>query len=182
MAAGFLLAWPGTASAQGERVFLTAEQAFQEIFGDGVRVVTDHERLPAPIVQRIAEESGSDAVSPGAVTYRVYRGEDLAGYAMVLEERGKYRPITFMVGVDPDFAVEGVTVMVYREDRGDEVRHRRFLRQYQDKTIDDPIRTHRDIVNITGATISVTSMNVGVRRALATLQAVYTGAVANTGR
>lgn len=103
------------------------------------------------------------------------------GYAEVLDERGKYRPITFLVGTDPDFAVRGVEVLVYREDRGDEVRHARFLRQYAGKTLADPIRTHRDIVNVTGATISVTSMNVGVRRALATLEAVYGPAPAGGG-
>lgn len=183
LVAGLLAGAPAPATAQSDgRVLLTAEQAFAEIFGDDVRVEPDRERLPASVVRRIAGESGSDAVSAGPVTYRAYRGGERIGYAMVLEERGKYRPITFMVGVDRDFSVEGVAVMVYREDRGDEVRHKRFLRQYRDKTLDDPIRTHRDIVNITGATISVTSLNVGVRRALATLREVYAGALAKADR
>jgi hypothetical protein len=66
--------------------------------------------------------------------------------------------------------------MVYREDRGDEVGHRRFLRQYRGKRLSDPIRTHRDIVNVTGATISVQSLNRGVRRALATAEVLYRSA------
>lgn len=182
-ALAFLLGAPRAASAQSDgRVFLTEDQALEEIFGEGVRAEPDRARLDAASVRRIAETSGSSAVSAGPDTRRVYRGGRLVGYAMVLEERGKYRPITFMVGVDPAFAVEGVEVLVYREDRGDEVRHGRFLRQYRDKTIEDPIRTHRDIVNITGATISVTSMNVGVRRALGTLEAVYGKALAKADR
>jgi hypothetical protein len=151
------LAGAGTAIAQtaGGRVYLTPEQALVELFGRGVRAE--------------GEPAGS-----GETTYRVY-GPDgaLRGYAMVLEEKGKYRPITFLVGTNPTLAVEGVEVLVYREDRGGEVRHARFLRQYEGKTIDDPIRTHRDIVNITGATISVNALNAGVRRALETLARAY---------
>lgn len=183
LVAGLLAGAPAPAAAQSDgRVFLTEGQALAEIFGEGARMEADRGRLDAATVRRISDTSGSRAVSAGPDTRRVYRGDRLVGYAMVLEERGKYRPITFMVGVDPEFAVKGVEVMVYREDRGDEVRHGRFLRQYEDKTLADPIRTHRDIVNVTGATISVTSMNVGVRRALATLEAVYGTALAKAGR
>ncbi|MFB6239975.1 MAG: FMN-binding protein, partial [Gemmatimonadota bacterium] len=92
-----------------------------------------------------------------------------------LEERGKYRPITMMVGIAPDFTVHGVEVMVYREDRGEEVRFDRFLQQYRDKDTGDPIRTYRDIMNVTGATISVHSVNDGVRRALHTVELLYGG-------
>lgn len=156
------------------RVYLTAEESFHEIFGGGVSVETDRARLAPADVRGIAEGSGSRAVDPDPTTYRIFaRNGSLLGYAMILEERGKYRPITFMVGADPGFEIIGVEVMVYREDRGDEVRHGRFLRQYRGKSLTDPIRTHRDIVNITGATISVGSLNTGVRRALETLGRIY---------
>ncbi|RMH20861.1 MAG: FMN-binding protein, partial [Gemmatimonadetes bacterium] len=144
------------------------------IFPDHGAVTVDEWELP-PSQRASIEQRARARVPEGPVeVLRVRDGEGrLAGYALVLDERGKYRPITFMVGVTPDFAVRGVEVMVYREDRGDEVRHRRFLRQYRGKRARDPIRTHRDIVNITGATISVNSLNRGVRRALATVEALY---------
>lgn len=157
----------------GGRAYMTPAQAIGEIFGGGLRHVEDGVRLSPETVRRIAETSGSDEVGPDVKAWRIYRDERLVGYAVVLDERGKYRPITFLVGADPAFEVRGVEVLVYREDRGGEVRHRRFLRQYAGKTLADPIRTHRDIVNVTGATISVTSLNTGVRRALATLREVY---------
>jgi hypothetical protein len=95
------------------------------------------------------------------------------GYALVTEERGKYRPITFLVGITPDLRVKDTAVMVYRESRGGEVRSRRFLRQYRGKSIHDPIRTNRDIINISGATISVHSINAGVRKVLMVVQTAY---------
>ena len=97
----------------------------------------------------------------------------LLGYAVVSEEIGKFRPITFIVGVEPDFSVRGAGVLVYRESYGAEVRKKRFLRQYVGKTQSDPIRINRDIVNISGATMSVRALNFGVRKVLALTEHFY---------
>ncbi len=94
------------------------------------------------------------------------------------EEVGKYRPITFMVGVTPDFVVRDVAVLIYRESRGGDVKRRRFLDQYRGKSLRDPIDVHRDIINISGATISVRSLNAGVKRVLAELALLYGAASA----
>jgi hypothetical protein len=96
-------------------------------------------------------------------------GEPL-GFAVVDEEIGKYRPITFMVGTTPDLEVRNVEVLVYRESRGGDVRRNRFLRQYRGKSADDPIRSYQDIINIAGATLSVNALNLGVKRVLLVLE------------
>jgi len=109
---------------------------------------------------------------------------EVLGYAVVAEEIGKYRPITFMVGATPQFAVREVAVMVYRESRGGEVRRSRFLSQYRGKGLRDPLQLNRDIVNISGATLSVRALNTGVRRVLLCLEALYgaQGQTAGPGR
>ena len=95
------------------------------------------------------------------------------GAAVVADEQGKYRPITFMAGVDTALRIVDVRVLVYRESRGGEVRHTRFLKQYRGKSLENPLRINRDIVNITGATISVNALNAGVRKALAVVEYLY---------
>jgi len=157
-----------------DHVLVGRVQALREIFGDLGRVVEDHWRLSAGDARNLEARADDRVPDRTPTTLRVYGpGGNLRGYAMVLDEKGKYRPITFLVGVGPDLAVRGVEVLVYREDRGGEVRYPRFLDQYRGKMAADPIRTHRDIVNITGATISVHALNDGVRRALATLELLY---------
>jgi len=64
-------------------------------------------------------------------------------------------------------------VLVYRESRGSEVRKKRFNYQYEGKTIYDPIRINRDIINISGATMSVRSMSAGVKRVLVLVDELY---------
>ena len=108
--------------------------------------------------------------------YTVYVGKQQGktlGYAIVDDEIGKYRPITSMIGINPEGRVLGVAIMVYRESRGGEVAHKRFLNQYVGKTNQDPIRVRQDIVSITGATLSVRAVSTQVRKALAIVEEVF---------
>jgi H+/Na+-translocating ferredoxin:NAD+ oxidoreductase subunit G len=164
---------PSDAEIGPEQVYLTPDEAIREIYGEVTRVDTVAATLEDGEREALARRLGA-AVPPGPTT--VFEPRDAAGarlgYAVIGEEVGKYRPITFLVAVDPRLQVKGVEVLVYRESRGGEIRRERFLRQYRGKTADDPIRTHRDIINVAGATLSVNALNLGVKRALAMLTAL----------
>ena len=69
--------------------------------------------------------------------------------------------------------VSDVEILVYRESKGSEVRRKRFNSQYEGKTVLDPIRINKDIINITGATMSVRSVSAGVKRALVLIDEFY---------
>lgn len=107
------------------------------------------------------------------VIFQAKRGTTLLGYGVIVEEIGKHQPITFIVGVRPAGTVADVAVMVYREPYGGEVRYARFLAQYANKTLRDALLPYRDIRNITGATLSCTSIGQGVRKALALVQVLF---------
>lgn len=90
----------------------------------------------------------------------------LEGYAMVIDQLGKHYPMTVFVAINPDLTVKDVVLMIYREDYGQKVRKRRFLRQFLGKTIEDPIQVNNDITSLSGATISSYSIATGVKRVL----------------
>jgi H+/Na+-translocating ferredoxin:NAD+ oxidoreductase subunit G len=69
--------------------------------------------------------------------------------------------------------VIAVELLVFREARGSEVGKKRFNYQYEGKTVVDPIRINRDIINISGATMSVRSMSAGVKRVLVLVDEFY---------
>jgi thiamine biosynthesis lipoprotein len=152
------------------RVLLSREQALEEVFGEYDRVVTVPFRPTAD--QRAALEAslGRRLYEPRYDILEVRKADRLLGYGVITEERGKYRPITFLVGVTPDNRVLDTAIMVYRESRGGEVARKRFLGQYRGKSSADPIRINRDIISISGATISVRSVNAGVRKVLAVVE------------
>lgn len=169
-----LLALVAAPAARGQEVLLTPAQALHEIFPEGARTSVERKRLIPGARDSLERSLGRRILEDEVDVTRVFdaAGTPL-GYAVVAEETGKYRPITFMVGVTPRLAVKDVVVMVYRESRGGDVKRRRFLDQYRGKTANDPIDANRDIINISGATISVRSMNRGVKRVLAELALLY---------
>ena len=155
-------------------VYLTPDEARLELFPEATSFERDVRPIPGSFKEDLERRLGRRFDEDSLEVYIAYdRSRALLGYSVVTEEIGKYRPITFMVGVDTDFRVRGAAVLVYRESRGGEVRRSRFLRQYRGKSARDPIRINRDIIGISGATMSVRSLNFGIKKVLAVTEFLY---------
>ncbi len=84
--------------------------------------------------------------------------------AWILEEIGKEEAITFGVVID-DQHISTIKVLVYRESRGEEIRHRAFTQQFTSATLIDN-KLDRHIDGVSGATMSVRAMTDVARLAL----------------
>jgi Na+-translocating ferredoxin:NAD+ oxidoreductase RnfG subunit len=102
-----------------------------------------------------------------AVVLRVTRAGALLGFAQVSNVIGKERPITFLVAVDSTGRLRDVDILVYREPYGGEVAYGAWRRQFRGKAAGDSLRVGREIRSISGATISVHAVTLGIRRLLA---------------
>ena len=98
--------------------------------------------------------------------YRVFAEDKIIGWAVKLDEMGKVKPITFLVGIDAQGQVVGVHVLEYRDIFGSEIRRRSFLRQFQGKSLKDKISIGKDIDAVTSATISSEAAASAVRKVL----------------
>jgi Na+-translocating ferredoxin:NAD+ oxidoreductase RnfG subunit len=149
-----------------EDVYLTPDEAAKLMFPESDSIRTEVVTLSPEQKKLIEEEIGWHFPE---TTFDCFIGETkgkVDGWAFIQHTIGKHKPMTYMVGVDPSGEVINVEVLVFREARGSEVRTKRFNYQYQGKNLDDPIRINRDIINITGATMSVRSISAGVKRVL----------------
>jgi H+/Na+-translocating ferredoxin:NAD+ oxidoreductase subunit G len=166
---------PLLASAQ-EGIFLREEEAPKAVFPEGTsfdrKVIRSTEELKEKIRQRMGKTKTS-VWEDSYVTFIAKKGETILGYAVIVEEIGKHRPITFIVGVGNDRKIKDAALMVYREAYGGEVRDRRFLQQYKGKELKDPLLPYRDIQNISGATLSVEAIGRGSKKALALVDLIY---------
>jgi H+/Na+-translocating ferredoxin:NAD+ oxidoreductase subunit G len=166
---------PPLASAQ-EGIFLKEEEAPKAVFPDATsflrRVIPSSDELKDNIKQRMGKTLTS-LWEDSYVTFVAKKGETILGYAVIVEEIGKHRPITFIVGVGSDHKIKDAALMVYREAYGGEVRDRRFLQQYKGKQLKDPLLPYRDIQNVSGATMSVEAIGRGSKKALALVEMVY---------
>ena len=133
----------------------------------GVLVQAAPARVTASINRVFGQGARVDSLAVGtAVVLRVSRGDSLLGFAQVRDVRGKDQPITFLVAVDPDDRLKDVDILVYREPYGGEVAYEAWRRQFRGKTSADSLRVGREIRGISGATISVNAVTVGVRTAV----------------
>jgi Na+-translocating ferredoxin:NAD+ oxidoreductase RnfG subunit len=114
--------------------------------------------------------ANATALTVGADTVlRIARSDTLLGFALVRAVRGKDQPITFLVATDTADRLKDIDILVYREPYGGEVAYEAWRRQFRGKSAHDTLDVGRQIRSISGATISVNAVTVGVRRALADL-------------
>ena len=86
------------------------------------------------------------------------------GWAEVVEEMGKIKPITFLIGIDKQGKVFDVYILEYRDMFGSEIKRRSFLRQLQGKSVDAFLRVGADIGAVNQATISSAAAAAAVKK------------------
>jgi Na+-translocating ferredoxin:NAD+ oxidoreductase RnfG subunit len=172
----FLLLDLNHSTASSEKVYLSQEEAPKMVFPEAKEFEERVVESTPELREKIKGLIGRVEPSIWEKEYKTFIAKSdskVIGYAVIVEEIGKHRPITFIVGVTPLGEAGNIAVMVYRESYGGEIKAKRFLKQYEGKTLNDPIKTREDITNISGATLSVRSANVAVKKALALMSIVY---------
>jgi Na+-translocating ferredoxin:NAD+ oxidoreductase RnfG subunit len=81
---------------------------------------------------------------------------------------GKHEMITYAVGVNANGKVAGIEILEYRESYGSDVKKPAWRQQFVGKDSSATLRVNKDIVNISGATLSSAHIAGGVRRILKT--------------
>jgi len=175
---GVLAAMAGTPAASADdltsspdgpeavRIYYTEAEALAKVFHKTAEIRAETWVPTDPEREALETRLGRKVPETDFVLHRGTKdGEDL-GWAVVLQEKGRFKPITFMVHVKPDGEVGLVLVMVYRESRGDGVKRQRFLKQFRGRDVEDPLRMNRNVVGVSGATLSSRALTAGVRKAL----------------
>jgi Na+-translocating ferredoxin:NAD+ oxidoreductase RnfG subunit len=152
--------------------YLTLEQAQHALFPEASGFKENRVLLTAD--QRNAIEKASQVRVRGTElpAWRVEAGGKPAGWFLLDEVYGKHEFITYAVALDATGAVRGIEIMDYRETHGSEVRNPKWRAQFTGKRAGAPLELDEDIKNISGATLSCKHIADGVRRLLATYEAV----------
>jgi hypothetical protein len=154
-------------------VFMTEDEAVKIMFPKSERVRKAVIRLSQEKKDVVEQRIGWKFPEESFDVYIGETGDTIDGYAMVHNTIGKHKHMTYMVGVDPKGACTDVELLVFREAKGSDVGRKRFNAQYEGKTVSDPIRINKDILNISGATMSVRSISAGVKRVLVLIDEFY---------
>jgi len=105
--------------------------------------------------------------------FKIISKDKQLGYAYVGEAYGKADNFDYLVIFDNDLIIIKTKVLVYREDYGGEIGSKRWLKQFIGKGKNDHIKYAKDIIAISGATISANAMTVSVNNLLRTIAILH---------
>lgn len=154
-------------------VYLREEDSIKIMFPKSERIRKETITLTREKKSLIEERIGWKFPEESFEVYIGETGGQVDGYALVQNTIGKHKPMTYMVGIDSNGFISDIELLIFREARGSEVRQKRFNAQYEGKSVLDPVRINKDIINITGATMSVRSMSAGIKRGLVLVDEFY---------
>ena len=152
------------------QVYLTKKQAFKIAFPEADEIKKEKQWLTSDQKLSIGELCLQTINENRFTFYLGVKNGNPMGYMLIDNIIGKSFPITFMTVLNLDGTVRDVEIMVYREPQGWEVRNKSFRSQFYGK---DSSTDSRDIMSISGATLSATSITRGVYKAMAAYRVLY---------
>ena len=126
--------------------------------------------LSAEEIKKIEEVSGEKVRHPSVIALV----NDTKEILLIDQVLGKHEFITYAVGITPEKKIKGIEVMEYRETYGGGVRKPEWRKQFVDKDSNSALRLDKDIINLSGATLSSSHITGGVRRILQTYEVIRT--------
>ena len=160
-----LLAALTPAPAEAQQYFKKSE-LLGDMFPTAERVEPVTLQVTPADQRRARAELGGRVPNEAYTWYRATADGETVGWCLFDDQLGQPEPITFGVQLDPAGTLVRIEVVTYREDRGAEIRSRRFRRQFEGKGASDPIKLGSDIQAVSGATYSSRSATVVARRAV----------------
>jgi Na+-translocating ferredoxin:NAD+ oxidoreductase RnfG subunit len=89
---------------------------------------------------------------------KIKNQNNLIGYYYTGKAFGKVDYFDYLVIFDKELSIKKIKILAYREDRGGEIGSKRWLKQFIGKTPQNSMVYNKDIMGISGATISAKSI------------------------
>ena len=151
-------------------LLLTKKEALEVAFPGADKIKKDRVWLTKEQILAIEEINMFKLVENRFTFYQGIKNGKPMGAMLIDNIIGKSFPITFMTVLNTDGTVRDVEIMIYRESQGWEVKYDSFLSQFFGK---DSSSDRRKILTITGATLSVNALKLGVYKAMAAYEVLY---------
>ena len=94
------------------------------------------------------------------------------GYMLTTSAIGRFDKFDFMVLFNPNKSINKVRVLIYREQHGGEIASKRWLKQFEGKTIKNTKTLNKEVDGISGATLSCNAITKEIKNSLIKIQKV----------
>ena len=102
--------------------------------------------------------------------FKIEKENKLLGFAYLGKAPSKTDEFDYLILLDVNLIIKKTKVLIYREDYGGEIGSKRWLKQFIGKSTADNLKYSKDIMAISGATISANSMTIAVNTFLKNIQ------------
>ena len=107
------------------------------------------------------------------IFFQIKSPDSLMGYAYVGKAPSKTDEFDYLVLFDSEFIIKKSKVLIYKEDYGGEIGSKRWLKQFIGKSESDTLLHGKDIMAISGATISTMSMTKAINDLLKSVKILH---------
>ncbi len=129
----------------------------------------DFTKMPISVSQIANEQTPSHF--NGDNFFKIESNGSFLGYGYIGNAPSKTATFDYLVLFDKDFIITKSKVLIYREEYGGEIGSKRWLKQFNGKSVaNQELQYERDIIPISGATISVRSMTQAMNDLLVSLE------------
>ena len=104
--------------------------------------------------------------------YKISINDLLTGYFYYGKAPSKADVFDYVVIFDKEMVIRKIKILAYREDYGGEIGSKRWLKQFNNLSQRDQVVYSKDIMGISGATISARSMTITVNNLLKSLSII----------
>ncbi len=148
------------------KVFYSQSEALELAFPDAEEVASNTFVLDEEQVERIESLAKCELGSKLVKIYTGMREGKVLGYALIDVHNVRTLPEAFMVVLNPSGEVRSLRVLAFHEPLEYKPTNR-WYSQFDNRSIEAPLRVGGDIHGVVGATLSTRATTRGVRRALA---------------
>jgi Na+-translocating ferredoxin:NAD+ oxidoreductase RnfG subunit len=141
-----------------------AEEIIRNSFSEKISIMILKYEIQNNNKRRIENFVKQRFFSDHVFLYKIYSGNDLIAVGMLDNVYGKSQPITFIVIFDLNGFIITSDIVKYREPYGGGISNRSWNNQFKGKNSKSSFKFGEDINSISGATISVNSVTLGIQK------------------
>lgn len=112
--------------------------------------------IPAEVNTQLSKKIGASNL------FQIMNTKEVIGFAYIDKAPSKTDEFDYLILLDKGLIILKAKILMYREDYGGEIGSKRWLQQFIGKSSTDQLKYKKDIMAISGATISANSMTIAV--------------------
>ncbi|PZD79481.1 FMN-binding protein [Mesonia sp. K7] len=155
--------------------FSFAVNELEEKFHNAIKTTFNVEKFEVKEIVASAEVNKKLPAKTGDKNlYQIFSEEKSIGYGYLGQAPSMKNVFDYVVLFDNDFVIKKSKVLIYRENYGQQIGTQRWLKQFIGMTPTSEVKYGENVVAISGATISASSMARAVNDVLKTVKILQT--------